>query len=222
MLLKHYYLLYNDERKKFLIRLIRRIGTFQNWLPSRYISDVIYRLKQRYYEKGSIILKKNSRANDIFIIEYGEVKVVTKFEGSEFIIDYLYPGSVINLRSFFLEDKVAADFICHKNCKVLAFDKSIVHDLVTEHVAFERQFMLVQNTILKKKVKYPLDYEIVYPVIRIPRGTSQTEFEKYMRARNKVKNVVFNIILEVRAYKQKPKLREVLEIYTSLYGKEQL
>jgi len=85
--------------------------------------------------------------------------VVTHFEGHEFIIDYLYPGSVINLRSFFLEDLVAVDFICTKNTKILEFDKDIVDILIGEHVQFERKFMLIQNSILKKNKTYPLDYE---------------------------------------------------------------
>ena len=120
LLLKHYYRTeYNDPRKKFLTSLISRISNFNNWLPRKYVDDIIFRMNVKVLDEGSILQKQGARANSIIFIEYGEVKVVTQFEGHEFVFDVLYPGSVINLKSFFLEDPIAVDYICQKNTKVL-------------------------------------------------------------------------------------------------------
>ena len=45
--------------------------------------------------------------------------------------------------------------------------------LISEHTKFERRFMLVQNNILKKNKKYPLDYIQRYPDMMIPRKYSK-------------------------------------------------
>lgn len=39
------------------------------------------------------------------MIEEGAVEIFTYFEGMKFVIDRLFPGSVINYRNLFLDDE---------------------------------------------------------------------------------------------------------------------
>lgn len=78
--------------------------------------DLIHKLGPIAYERGQVILKEFSNANSLLFVEYGVVEVYTFFEGNEFIIDRLHSGSVINYRSFFMEDLMYVNLRCKENC----------------------------------------------------------------------------------------------------------
>lgn len=44
--------------------------------------------------------------DSIYFIEEGKVEVSTEFEGFNFVIDVLHPGTAINYRSVFLRDNM--------------------------------------------------------------------------------------------------------------------
>ena len=64
-------------------------------------------------------MKEYDNAEALLFLEYGVIEVYTLFEGNEFIIDYLYSGSVINYRSFFMEDMMRVNMRCKENCQLL-------------------------------------------------------------------------------------------------------
>jgi CRP-like cAMP-binding protein len=61
-------------------------------------------LKPKYYEKGDVLMKPDDVSDSIFFIEEGVVEVYTLFEGNIFVLDRLYRGSVMNYRTFFIDD----------------------------------------------------------------------------------------------------------------------
>jgi len=59
------------------------------------------------FEKGSTIFKADDTASAMFIIQNGMVEIYTAMDnGIDFIIERLYRGSVINHRSFLLNDNI--------------------------------------------------------------------------------------------------------------------
>jgi CRP-like cAMP-binding protein len=55
-------------------------------------------------EKGFILFKPDDHADSVYFVEDGIVEFYTKFEGNEFILERLKRGSIINFRTFFMDD----------------------------------------------------------------------------------------------------------------------
>ena len=51
--------------------------------------------------------KAGSDANELYFLESGIIEVYTVFEEREFVVERLFKGSIINYRTFFMEDKGA-------------------------------------------------------------------------------------------------------------------
>ena len=82
------------------------------------------------YERGHIIFKQYEIADTLMFIEYGVAEVYTHFEGNEFIIDDLYSGSVLNYRSFLMEDLMHVNIRCKENCKILKLKYSELNKIM--------------------------------------------------------------------------------------------
>lgn len=52
-------------------------------------------------------------------IEHGMAEVYTECEGNEFIIDRLYEGSIINYRTFIMEDIMSVNIRAVENVSML-------------------------------------------------------------------------------------------------------
>ena len=67
------------------------------------------------YEKDHLLCKKDDIATKMFIIQDGIVEVACKYAPKieeQFVIERLGRGSIINHRSFMLEDDADTDFRC--------------------------------------------------------------------------------------------------------------
>ena len=91
--------------------------------------DIVYALREKFYEEGDLILRQNEKADCIIMIQSGCCEVFTQFEGNEFIIDRLYPGSVINHRALIMEDKAYASIRCTEFTKTLMLNKETIEDM---------------------------------------------------------------------------------------------
>ena len=63
-------------------------------------------MKQRHLEEGEILLRELDDTDKLYIVEYGSLEIFTEFDGNEFVIDYLPPGSVLNHYVVFTEDNM--------------------------------------------------------------------------------------------------------------------
>ena len=81
----------------------------------------MHKLESKIYEAGQIICKELSVADRLLFVELGVVEVYTESEGNEFVLDRLYSGSIINPRSFLLEDLLHVNIRCGKKegCSIL-------------------------------------------------------------------------------------------------------
>ena len=79
---------------------------------------------------GQIIIKQFDVSNSLLFVESGVIEVYTELEGHEFIIERLYSGSVINYRSFFMEDIIHVNFRCKETCQVLELDQQCFQNIM--------------------------------------------------------------------------------------------
>ena len=55
----------------------------------------------------------------MLFIASGIVEVYTLFEGNEFLIEKLHKGTIINYRTFLMEDRMFVNMRCKTNCTIL-------------------------------------------------------------------------------------------------------
>jgi len=66
------------------------------------------------------------------ILEYGILEVYTKFEGHEFIIEKLHPGSIINLRMSLMEELMHVSIRSKEKCSIIEITKSHLEHIFQE------------------------------------------------------------------------------------------
>lgn len=102
---------YHDPQKQFFLKALKLIPYFKN-APWTFMQEAMYSFKEHIIEKGQSLLREGSNATGILIVEKGCIEVYTEFEGNQFILDRLYPGSVINHRAFLMGDVMYVNMVC--------------------------------------------------------------------------------------------------------------
>ena len=96
---------YDDPMKKFLKDAICKIPYFgKNYLNKHLFHKILYSFEIKYYSPGDLVLKEDDPTNNIYIVVNGSLEIYNTFEGNEFIIETLKPGSVLNYRVIFSDD----------------------------------------------------------------------------------------------------------------------
>ena len=88
-------------------------------VPDDILFDLIFSLDSKNIDKDQPVLNVFDPITSIYFIEEGTVEIWTSFEGNEFRIDTLGPGSVINYRSVFLRDQMYVEIRAITEVKVL-------------------------------------------------------------------------------------------------------
>jgi CRP-like cAMP-binding protein len=70
----------------------------------------MFSLKTGLHENGEILQEQGDDASVLYIILDGSLEIYTSFEGMHFTIENIYKGSIINYRTFFMEDHGHAFF----------------------------------------------------------------------------------------------------------------
>ena len=134
------------------------------------------------------------------------------FEGYDFVLDTLGPGSVINQRAFFLKDQMYVNMRAKSEVKLMFYSLAKLKEHITKYANagnFATRVLIAQNKYIKGTKggdKYPVDY--IYPT---PHG-GEEELERLARIR-RLKSVVMRIVLQIRERKQRPNLFEVMKVY---------
>lgn len=148
---------YKDPKINFLKKTIRSVYLFKE-ISDLVMTDLLYQMTPKYYNKGDFICKCGEVGDTLLILEKGEIDIKTEMEGNEFMIDRLIPGTVINYRTFLLEDDMDVDLICVSGCKILEMPFKKLELIMMEHPEFEISIKKHQQKILNQSIEYPLDY----------------------------------------------------------------
>ena len=117
---------------------------FQN-ISDDALHEIIYNLDTQKFSKHDILQKPGDNAEKLFFLLDGVIEIYTMLEnddnGQEFVLEKLFRGSIINYRTFFMEDdgKVYYRFGRNSICAVLDYDK--MQEIVPKHQLLMRQFV---------------------------------------------------------------------------------
>lgn len=83
-----------------------------------FFHQLLYSLVEIQYEEGQVILKQGDSPL-MLIVSSGCLEVFTYFEGQEFVLAKLPPGSILNYRSLFLQEPMAFNVRCTQSCSII-------------------------------------------------------------------------------------------------------
>lgn len=115
---------YNDRMKRFIKASIQRVPYFQN-IGNDALHDIIYNLKGQKFQSGDLLQEPGDNATSLFFLQDGVIEIFTRTENNhEFVLEKLFRGSIINYRTFFMEDdgKVFYRFGRNSICFVMTYD----------------------------------------------------------------------------------------------------
>lgn len=125
---------YEDKMLKFIKRSMQQIPYFKHLADDDPILyDIIYLLETKTMIKGAELQRAGGDAEELYFLQSGLIEVYTEFEKKEFVIERLFKGSIINYRTFFMEERgsVSLRFANPSVLKVLSKDK--MQTIVTKH-----------------------------------------------------------------------------------------
>ena len=147
-LLKDHLYKYNDKKKEFLQSLVRRVYYFNQDLDQETLHDLMHKMVPKKYDAGHVIIKEATVAGSMFFVVSGVVESYTTMEGNEFVLDRLHSGSVINHRSFFLEDINSISYRAKENCQLLELTLQTIYQIMEEDDKFKKDMLIFQDVIL--------------------------------------------------------------------------
>ena len=155
------------------------------------------------------MLGEDNVCESLIFIEEGCLEVYTTFEANEFIIERLYRGSALNYRAYFMKDSMYVNIRCAKEARLLMLSLESMKEIIKRHSEekFSTYMLYYQNKILKQEKKFPLDY-----IMKIPK-TIGTLTDETASRENALKNVVMNIVIQIRERKKRPKLSDFMAVY---------
>lgn len=100
---KYVYHHYRDSRKLFYYDSLSKIDFLKD-MDAETFHEIYFKLKQISLESRDTLLKENDENESIYVVEYGYLEVFSTFDGHEFVIDFLGPGTILGHRSCFTDD----------------------------------------------------------------------------------------------------------------------
>ena len=100
-----------------------------------------------YFEEESIILREGSNP-ELLIIVSGEVEIYTCVEGTDFVIERLGPGSVINYRALFFNEPMRFNVRCKRACSVYIIGEDFIDCLAEDSNSFLKKIFKFLNALL--------------------------------------------------------------------------
>jgi len=85
--------------------MLSKIDFLREGISQTILNELVYTTPTTEYDVGQLIFKPGDPMNTIQMIEEGVVEIYIYFENTKFILDRLFPGSVINYRNLFLDDE---------------------------------------------------------------------------------------------------------------------
>jgi CRP-like cAMP-binding protein len=131
---------YKDRMKKFMVQMAMRVPYITK-VSADTMHDIIYSLKPKQYEKGTVLYKPEDDVTSVLFIQEGVVELFTYFEGNEFVIERLYRGSVLNFRAFFMDDLMYVYVRCAKATTVLEFENNTIEFTKVLRADFEKDLL---------------------------------------------------------------------------------
>ena len=125
----------------FIYKALMKIDYFKQ-IDYPFFHSILYKMKMRYLEKGDILLKELDDTDALFIVEYGHLEIFTEFEGNEFIVDKLPPGSVLNHHVVFTEDNMVTNIRATCTTYINELHENDFEELQESEPLFKKRMMM--------------------------------------------------------------------------------
>ena len=90
--------------KRFITDSIQKVEYFKD-IEDDALHDIIYNLSVQKYYKDDLLQQPGDNATTLFFLQDGVIEIFTKTENNhEFVLEKLFRGSIINYRTFFMEE----------------------------------------------------------------------------------------------------------------------
>ena len=108
--------------------------------------------------------RKGDDADELYFLQSGIIEVYTEFEHKEFVLERLFRGSIINYRTFFMEERGVA-FLRFATASVLkALNKDKMEEICAKYPKqLGKTFGQYKLKFIKEQKSIPLDYVMVLP-----------------------------------------------------------
>ncbi len=111
---------------------LRNIPFFSD-LDDDVLDAISRRLQREHYHKNANIFSENDPGDCMYIIESGQVKVISEQDGREKIFDYLGPGNFFGEMALLLGEKRSATARVVIDADVLVLHKQDLEGLLSQH-----------------------------------------------------------------------------------------
>jgi len=127
-------MLYEDTFRIFLNKSLQRVEYLKT-APEQLISDLCFSMTPCFLDKGDILAKAGDKAKKLYIVFAGMIEIFTQMDnGTEFIIERLTSGSVINPTAFLIEDEIDTIFRAGSTAVIFELNvKQFVDETIKYH-----------------------------------------------------------------------------------------
>lgn len=78
----------------------------KNYMNKHIFHKILYSFDFKFVQENETFLFEGDAVECVMFIVNGNLEVYTEFEGNEFVIEILKPGSILNYRNGFVDDKM--------------------------------------------------------------------------------------------------------------------
>lgn len=164
---------------RFIKRSMQSVPYLSN-LEEECMYDIIYSLETQKKSKGEILQRRGDDADELYFLQSGIIEVYTQFENKEFVLERLFRGSIINYRTFFMEERGVCGLRFAAPSILKALHKVRMNQICEKYPkSLGKTFNQYKFKISKEGKAIPLDYVMVLPS-RITDKIKQTTRKKML------------------------------------------
>jgi CRP-like cAMP-binding protein len=210
--LKQHIYRYNDKQKRFMLNSMRKVEFF-NGIGDNATHDIMYSFIGENFSKDDYLQEPGDNATNLYFLQEGVIEIETKCDDIDFTLEKLFRGSVINYRTFFMEEDGQVYYKFGKNSILFTLAYEKMEELCKKHEDLNKKFQkFKQQTIMREK-PFPLDYIMELPKHLKDKTKHMTDFSKRLELENRLKNIVIRMLVDIRAKKAKPSLKDMINQY---------
>ena len=137
---------------------LRNIPFFSD-LEDRVLEAIARRLQREHYHKGATVFAEDEPGDCMYLIESGQIKVLSDRNGREKILSYLGPGNFFGEMALLLGDKRSATARVVIDADLLVLRKQDLEELLDQHPTIAVMMTRELGRRLERKNQLPEERE---------------------------------------------------------------
>lgn len=131
--LKKHIFKYNDKQKAFMIKRMREIEFFKD-IDEDSTHDIMYSFIGESYAKDEYLQTIGDINSSLYFLQRGVIEIETRCDNEvDFTIEKLFRGSIVNYRTFFMEQGAMVSYRFGTKSVVFSLTKERIEELTKKH-----------------------------------------------------------------------------------------